>query len=142
MRSSLLFLCILICLTYSCKEKTTSGFSAESSHWENIPEEMRKGLEAHGGLALWQKKKTMEFSIPKGDNFELHQIDLPSRKVRIDHPDYSIGFDGNEVWITPDKETFGSTSPRFYHNLISTFSPVLLSLLIQGFIMKSFRKEH
>ena len=79
-----------------------------------------KGLEAHGGLKMWERKKTMEFSIPKGEAEELHQIDLPSRKVLISHPDYELGFDGNEVWIT-DREAFGRLSPRFYHNLIFYF---------------------
>lgn len=82
---------------------------------------MKKGLEAHGGLDAWSKMKTMEFSFPKGEAKELHQVDLPTRKVRISHPDYTIGFDGSEAWVTPSKEAFGTMSPRFYHNLIFYF---------------------
>ena len=113
------FACLVLLL--SCNSKDTSAPITTPQHWEDIPEQLMKGLEAHGGLEMWQRKKTMEFSIPKGDDYELHQIDLPSRKVRISHPDYTIGYDGSEVWITPDRESFGRTSPRFYHNLIFYF---------------------
>lgn len=90
-------------------------------HWQNIPEVMKEALEANGGLENWSKMNTLEFSFPKGDAEELHQIDLPSRKVRINHPNYTVGYDGNEVWVSPNKEAFGSSSARFYHNLIFYF---------------------
>ena len=107
-------------ICFGCQQKANDK-DTKPAHWENIPEVMMKGLDAHGGLEMWSRKKTMEFTIPKGDNRELHQIDLPSRKVLISHPDYKVGFDGSEVWVTPSKEAFGTGSPRFYHNLIFYF---------------------
>lgn len=118
--SNITFLLFIVFSFSHCTNKS-SNVQEAPAHWKNIPEELMKGLDAHGGLEMWQRKKTMEFSIPKGEEQELHQIDLPSRKVRISHPDYTIGFDGEEVWITPDREAFGQSSPRFYHNLIFYF---------------------
>ncbi len=105
----------------SCQQKEKVNTPVTPSHWSAIPAPMMKGLEAHGGLDKWSEMKTMEFSFPKGEAKELHQVDLPSRKVRISHPDYTVGFDGSEAWVTPSKEAFGSGSPRFYHNLIFYF---------------------
>ena len=112
-----------ICLFLTaCKEDTTAPtVNATPAHWDNIPAVMMKGLQAHGGLEAWSKMKTVEFSFPKGEAKELHQVDLPSRKVRISHPDYIVGFDGQEVWVTPSIEASGMKSPRFYHNLIFYF---------------------
>jgi len=115
------FILTLILLT-ACKQQAPAPKApATPAHWANIPAPMLKGLEAHGGLDAWSKMKTMEFSFPKGEATELHQVDLPSRKVRISHPDYTIGYDGQEVWVTPNKEALGSMSARFYHNLIFYF---------------------
>lgn len=112
---------------HSCQED-----ASPPAHWSNIPAPLMEGLDAHGGLEQWTNMKTMEFSIPKGSNRELHRIDLPSRKVQISHPDYTIGFDGNEVWVSPDKEAFGSTSARFYHNLIFYFYAIPFVLADPG----------
>ena len=111
----------IVLLLASCKPSVTPEVVAKPQHWESIPAEMMKGLNAIGGLERWSEMKTMAYSIPKGDQKELHQIDLPSRKVRISHPDYTIGYDGTEVWVTPDKDVLGGMSPRFYHNLIFYF---------------------
>lgn len=106
----------------ACKQDTPAPtVNATPAHWDKIPAVMMKGLEAHGGLEAWSKMNTMEFSFPKGEAKELHQVDLPSRKVRISHPDYTVGFDGQEVWVTPSIEASGMKSPRFYHNLIFYF---------------------
>lgn len=117
----LLFSICFISMLSACKQAPTDPTSNVPEHWANIPEVMMKGLEAHGGLEAWSKMNTMEFSFPKGDATELHQVDLPSRKVRISHPNYTVGFDGQEAWVIPNKEAFGTMSPRFYHNLIFYF---------------------
>jgi len=88
---------------------------------QDIPAIFKKGIEAHGGWEAWKEMKTLEFSIIKNAQKEKHTIDLISRKARIEHPNWTIGFDGSEVWITPDKEAFGKRSPRFYHNLYFYF---------------------
>jgi len=87
----------------------------------NLPAPLAKALEAHGGLDRWNKMNTLRFTIQKEEKLEKQQIDLKSRKVRIDTDDYTLGFDGKDVWVTPDLAAFGKGSARFYHNLIFYF---------------------
>jgi len=115
----LLLFATFLFLVSSCKQD--KPHTSQPAHWENIPQELMDGINAHGGLAHWNDMKTLEYSFPKGEGKELHQVDLPSRKVRITHDNYTLGFDGSEVWVTPNKEAMGRTSPRFYHNLIFYF---------------------
>ena len=86
-----------------------------------LPEILQAGLNAHGGLDQWNKMNTLEYTIERNDKPEHHLIDLKSRKVLLTHDEYKLGFDGKEVWITPNLEAFGKGSPRFYHNLIFYF---------------------
>ena len=106
--------------------------SNEKAHWANIPAILNDGLEAHGGLAQWEKMNTMQYSFMRGESKELHEIDLKSRKVRITHDNYTLGFDGRDVWVTPDLKSFGDSSPRFYHNLIFYFYAIPFVLADPG----------
>lgn len=102
-----------------CQAKVSeSNAVPEESH---LPKPLAKALDAHGGLERWQEMQTMGYTLLKGDVKEKHQIDLPSRKVRIMTDDWTLGYDGEEVWVTPDLAAFGKGSPRFYHNLIFYF---------------------
>jgi hypothetical protein len=86
-----------------------------------MPKELLKGIEAHGGLERWNEMQTWEYTITRNEQPEHHFIDLKSRKVLLSHADYKLGFDGNEVWVSPNKAAFGKGSPRFYHNLYFYF---------------------
>lgn len=91
----------------------------------DYPATMAKALEAHGGIARWESFGTLEYDLKNSmlDTFGIeHQlIDLWSRKVLLTTGHYKIGYDGQEVWITPNLEANGPMSPRFYHNLIFYF---------------------
>ncbi|WP_235299651.1 DUF6503 family protein [Portibacter marinus] len=113
--ASILFCSILI---FSC---TTSEKTQYSDVYENMPDEMEAVLEAHGGLKQWQKMKAMTYEFNRGDKKELHKIDLSNRKVRLEGGNWVIGYDGEEVWVSPDKQAYGGNSARFYHNLIFYF---------------------
>ncbi len=126
---SSIFLFLIFISTICCNQQVSFH---HPGHWANIPEPLLQALEAHGGLEQWAKMKTMEFSIPKDTLKEFHRIDLPSRKVQITHPNYTIGFDGSDVWVSPDKEAFGGTSARFYHNLIFYFYAIPFVLADPG----------
>ncbi len=52
---------------------------------------------------------------------ENHFINLGSRQTRIDGSRFQIGFDGDSVWISPNREAFEGNSVRFYHNLYFYF---------------------
>ncbi|WP_185152515.1 DUF6503 family protein, partial [Fulvivirga aurantia] len=94
------------------------------------PELLAKALEAHGGLDTWRNFGTLRYDkVSSEGNSENHIINLYNRKVLIDRDTTQIGFDGKEVWVSPNLESFGSGSARFYHNLYFYFFgiPFLLS---------------
>jgi len=97
-----------------------------------LPEILKAALEAHGGLDQWSKMNTLKYTIERNDKPEQHLIDLKSRKVLLTHDDYKLGFDGKEVWVTPNLEAFGKGSPRFYHNLIFYFYAIPFVLADPG----------
>lgn len=87
----------------------------------DYPAPLAKALQAHGGLDKWHSMKTLRYTMNNAGKIEKHQIDLQNRKTRIDTDNYTLGFDGDEVWVTPNLEAFGKGSARFYHNLIFYF---------------------
>lgn len=119
---SFLLLLLLVGL-FSCQSTTPEQQTNDSPTVEetpakpDLPKALAKGLEAHGGLDRWQEMKSLQFAMMKGDKKETHLTQLKNRKTRISHEDYTIGFDGKEVWVAPDKAAFGKGSARFYHNL-------------------------
>jgi hypothetical protein len=86
---------------------------------EGLPEPLQAAFEAHGGLDTWQQYGTLEYDLDRrlGDTEgqDRQTIDLQDRRVRIDADAYTIGYDGEQVWITPSKDalTYGAP-PRFY----------------------------
>ena len=114
------FFLVLVALVFtSCKEESVE--ITEVDVYERIPDDLHKVMEAHGGLGKWNSMKALTYDFKRGDRNELHKIDLETRKVRLEGGEWEIGFDGKEVWVSPDKETYGGNSARFYHNLIFYF---------------------
>jgi len=110
---------------FSCKQKTNTVESVptldvEMTEESPYPETLQKVFEAHGGLQLWRKQRTLTYVIPKPENPETHIIDLYSRKDKIETPHYDMGFDGNRPWLrNGEKEYQGNV--EFYHNLMFYF---------------------
>ncbi|SNZ00370.1 DUF6503 family protein [Flagellimonas pacifica] len=83
-------------------------------------EALAKVFDTHGGLNMWRAQRTLTYEMPKTDFTETHTIDLWSRRDRVDTPQFSMGFDGNQVWLLDtDKEYKGDAG--FYHNLMFYF---------------------
>ena len=81
----------------------------------HIPE-ITKVMDAHGGYEQWQSMKTLQYDLENGEN---QLISLTDRKVLLQNDERTIGFDGSEVWVTPD--TIDASGARFYHNLYFYF---------------------
>lgn len=79
-----------------------------------------KAFAAHGGIDQWDSFRTLTYEIVGEEENEKQIIDLKNRKVRVSKSDYTIGFDGTDVWLTPDSTAF-SRNARFYHNLYFYF---------------------
>ncbi len=80
-------------------------------------ETISKILAAHGGIENWHKMNSMSFDMANG---EQHTINLKSRKVRIDAEKHAIGYNGEDVWISPAENEYRGNA-RFYHNLYFYF---------------------
>ena len=111
---------IIAAATWSCssqKSESPEQILAQEPRWPAILDE---AFAAHGGIEKWQSFETLEYDVPKEDGPEHHVIDLKNRKVLISSNEFKIGYDGNEVWVTPDSAAFGGNA-RFYHNLYFYF---------------------
>lgn len=80
-------------------------------------------LDAHGDWSKWINAKAMSYVMIHETNLTLENyfINLDSREIRIDATNFQIGFDGDSVWISPNREVFEGNSVRFYHNLYFNF---------------------
>ena len=115
-----ILLLLIVVIAVSCKKETKKDVKKEivvEVKKETFPEELAKVFEKHGGIKAWRNAKVLSFN--KGE--EVHTSDLHSRKIVINSPKYSLGFDGKEVWL--DEETKGDYkgNPSFYYNLYFYF---------------------
>ncbi len=121
MKYLILILTFLGILT-SCQEgEKEKGPTFEVNTDLEIPSEMQAVLDAHGGLSLWKLMRSMTYELDRGESREKHQVDLLNRKVRLEEDTWLIGYDGEEVWVSPSKQAYGGNSARFYHNLLFYF---------------------
>lgn len=115
---------LLLLFVIGCKQQPKMAIEepiaeAETEEMPSFPKELESIFQAHGGLELWRKQQTLEFTIPKGENPETHVIDLWSRNEKISTPKYTMGFDG-KTWLTDTEDTYKG-NPEFYHNLMFYF---------------------
>ncbi|MEN8790129.1 MAG: DUF6503 family protein [Flavobacteriaceae bacterium] len=130
---------LLLIVFLACEEKATKKVDREelvkpsTEQITNYPQLMQDILDAHGGLELWKPMRSLVFEIPRSEFVEIHTTDLYSRKDRIDTPDYSMGFDGEDVWLlNEDKQYEGD--PVFYHNLMFYFFAMPFVLADEGIV--------
>ena len=97
------------------------------------PQSMSKIFEAHGGLELWTKQRTLTFSMERPDFTERHTVDLYSRKDRIDSGEFTMGFDGQQVWLQDENDNYEG-NPGFYHNLMFYFYAMPFVLADDGIV--------
>ncbi|WP_396638248.1 hypothetical protein [Maribacter sp. R77961] len=120
-----LVILVLFTVSLSCKEQVKPQEKLEQQKEQivvsnDFPEELEKIFDAHGGFAIWRKQKTLVFDLPKPKARETHTIDLISRKDKVTTANYSMGFDGEGVWLLDADKTYKG-DPIFYHNLMFYF---------------------
>jgi len=125
MRMQHLLLVIIALSVMACEPTSTSENTdtvatpvINKTHLDNAPESLIKVLDAHGGFDTWASQQVMSYALAAKN--EKHQIELPTRKVRLEGEKWTIGYDGEAVWIQQDSSHFGG-SARFYHNLYFYF---------------------
>ncbi len=121
----ILVLFIIATILVSCKNEPKNKVKKE-----NYPSELAKVFEKHGGIEAWRKAKTLSFN--KGE--EVHTADLKSRKIVVNTPNYSLGFDGKVVWLTQKDSTSFKGNKDFYYNLYFYFYAMPFVLADDGIL--------
>jgi len=85
------------------------------------PNKLQKVFDAHGGIDAWNKAQTLVYEMVKPKLTEKHITDLHSRKTRLEGEGFTIGYDGNDVWLAQKDTTAFRGNARFYHNLYFYF---------------------
>ncbi|MAZ73982.1 MAG: hypothetical protein CMC70_12635 [Flavobacteriaceae bacterium] len=117
---------LLACKNDAKKEDTTvpndtvEVFEADTTS-QNHPAALTSVFAAHGGWNTWSQMNNLCFEIDGKGGTETHTIDLRNRKTKIEHKDWSIGYDGDDVWVLQNKEDAYQGNARFYHNLMFYF---------------------
>ena len=126
-----ILLLLVIVISVSCKNELKKEVSFEVQK-EIFPAELGKIFKTHGGIDAWRKAETMSFN--KGE--EIHTVDLHSRKTVINTPKYSLGFDGEAVWLDEVEKGIYKGNPTFYYNLYFYFYAMPFVLADTGIIYK------
>jgi len=130
-----ILLLFVIVVAVSCKNEIKKDLKKEVSvlvKKENFSTALEMVFEAHGGINSWRKLQTMSFNKGK----EIHTIDLHSRKTIINTPTYSLGFDGEAVWLDEVEKGIYKGNPTFYYNLYFYFYAMPFVLADNGIIYK------
>ena len=126
-------LLLIIVLAVSCKKDSKQNLKKEVTaevKKEIFPIELGKVFEKHGGITAWRKANIVSFN--KGE--EIHTVALKSRKTVINTPQYSLGFDGKEVWLEETEKGAYKGNPAFYYNLYFYFYTMPFVLADDGII--------
>lgn len=126
-----LILIVAIISIVACKNDVKSEDTVvihdtvEVSEIENTtptyPEALAAIFEAHGGIDTWTTMNNLCYQMEGRSGTETHTTDLKNRKAKIEHKDWSIGYDGEDVWLLQNKPDSYQGNARFYHNLMFYF---------------------
>lgn len=100
---------------------------------KEFPAFFQKVLDAHGGLETWDKMNTLKFSSTRRAPITNYTVDLKSRKEIIEaEGKYTLGNDGETVWVSPARDSFPGKNPRFMKNLTFYFVAIPFVLADEG----------
>ena len=114
---AVLFLVAILSVSCKTESKKETSTSSAIKKEEKFPNELAKVFVNHGGIDQWRKMRTLSFN--RGE--EAHTTDLWSRKAVINGPNYSLGYDGSNVWLSQKDSNAFKSNPSFYYNLYFYF---------------------
>ncbi len=130
----------LVAVFFSCKtdtrkleQKQTESLVADTVVQPKYPKDVLEVFNAHGGLDSWKSFKTLSYTIPKTDAAETHTIALQSRKDKITMPRVELGYDGSQVWLLDENNSYKGDAV-FYHNLMFYFFAMPFVLADEGIL--------
>ncbi len=119
------WIAVLAIALYSCKQAAKKQELTEKQTTtilqKEYPESIASVFKAHGGIDTWNAMNNLCYTIEKESGNETQKVDLKSRKVTIETNKYTLGFDGEKVWLDQDSMYFQPKRARFYHNLYFYF---------------------
>lgn len=95
--------------------------SEENKTLSNHPPKVKAIFDAHGGTDAWSNMNALTFEILKESGLEKHTVALRDRRSLIETDQWTIGFDGVNVWLAQEEEEAYKGNARFYHNLMFYF---------------------
>ena len=122
---NLLTLSLLLALV-ACKDAPKKSNEARKVY----PETLLKIFEHHGGIETWNEYKTLVFNIEEGT----YTNDLTDRRSKIEMSNYTLGFDGKDVWLEEDSIGAFTGDKMFVYNLMFYFYAMPFVLGDEGII--------
>ncbi len=97
----------------------------EQPKTENLSDAERLGrqylaecLKAHGDLTRWNQFTSLSYKKMDHGVASYQTIDLRNRNIHHKTDAYQIGYDGEHVWVYPDRTAFPNEgSVRFFYNI-------------------------
>lgn len=121
------FIFLLSVLISACKNETkpestvVDEVSKEDITTSIYPETITKVFEAHGGIDQWNKMQTLSFTMENPDGKEVITTHLKTRAECIDTPTYTLGYDGQNLWVNEKDGKEYNGRPWFYKGLMMYF---------------------
>ncbi|MCH9660114.1 MAG: hypothetical protein K0U54_04295 [Bacteroidetes bacterium] len=146
MKNTFLLLAI-ITLSFSCKNEvkdviTTSPTKLEEAKptpyvAKDYPEDIAQIFAAHGTMEQWDRMNNLCYELSGRNGKENQTISLKDRKVKIETQKWSIGYNGEEVWLLQNEPDAYKGNARFYHNLYFYFYAMPFVLGDDGIIYET-----
>lgn len=117
---------LLAFVAFACKNNPQKEVITEEAQPQEVasemsyPEALENVFTAHGELKNWKSQRVLTYEIPKPNMKELHTIDLWTRQDRVDTETFSMGSNGDKVWLLDAAENYKGDAV-FYHNLMFYF---------------------
>lgn len=113
-------------LLFNCRPQEVTPTSSQSAI--DYPETITKILDAHGSLDNWKQYQTLSYEM--GEEYQI--IDLKNRREKIEGSNFTMGYDGSQIWVKSDTSYKGN--PIFYKNLMFYFYAMPFVLADPGII--------
>ncbi|WP_222984622.1 DUF6503 family protein [Flagellimonas meishanensis] len=125
---------LMACKTEPRKASTEPKVQAdEVSQSQKYPTDLSKVFALHGELERWNEMRTLSFEIPNPEGVETHTIDLWSRQDHVATDKFSMGYDGQDVWLSDPQDVYKGDA-AFYHNLMFYFYAMPFVLADDGIV--------
>jgi len=99
-----------------------------------IPSNVSEVLKAHGGMEQWNKMNNLCFSFEGRGGEEVHTVALKNRNEKIEHKNWSIGNDGDGVWLLENEPEAYKGNALFYNQLMFYFYAMPFVLADDGIV--------